>query len=133
MLEYHGWINIRGKAYFVEDDNMDEIVEKIQNYIDNNNWNNGLMSLYPTNGEYFLHFSGFHNHNYSAPHVNLFMEFIADVAQESYGIVYLYDDEAQDIFENKFKVLVLKRGGVTEQADPFLSPYFPEVEDIPME
>ena len=61
------------------------------------------------------------------------MEFIADVAQGSFGIVYLYDDEAQDTFKNKFKVLVLKRRGVTEQADPFLLPYFPEVEDIPME
>ena len=49
MLEYRGWINIRGQAYFVEDDNMDEIIlHHILNFLWSSlqMWLKDLMELY---------------------------------------------------------------------------------------
>jgi Immunity protein 7 len=54
--------------------------------------------------------------------------YISSVAPGSYGILYMHDDEEIG-FENEFRVYVLTRGNLTVHKDPFLSPYFPVVED----
>lgn len=65
MFEYHGQVTIREQAYFVEEGQLERIVEDIKVYIRNTKWNNGVLDITPTNGEYHLLLTGFKNHNYT--------------------------------------------------------------------
>jgi hypothetical protein len=53
---------------------------------------------------------------------------VAASAPWSYGVLYVYDDEAGDD-ANRWIAWVMKRGAVVAQADGFLSPHVGEVED----
>lgn len=55
---------------------------------------------------------------------------IETVANGSYGIIYIRDDENAD-FPNEFEVFVFKRGKCLRSYDRFLSPCVPELEDAP--
>lgn len=50
------------------------------------------------------------------------------MAEGSYGLIYLYDDEAAGR-ENQFQVFSLSRGSVKEFSDFYLSPIVPTIED----
>ena len=54
---------------------------------------------------------------------------IASVASVTYGLLYTMNDE-DAAHPNQFRVWVLARGALVERGDPFLSPYFPAVEDL---
>jgi len=55
-------------------------------------------------------------------------EWLAQNARGSYGLLHLEDNEDQEGFNNQFQVYVLKKGKLTKQNDPFLSPRIPEIE-----
>ncbi len=81
------------------------------------------------NGESQLWIAGFKNHATVLRQELLdLLQYTADVAPGSYGLLYTLDDE-DPIHYNAFRVYVLARGTVTERADPFLSPFVPRVED----
>jgi Immunity protein 7 len=74
--------------------------------------------------------SGQHN-RYRNYVLNLF-EWIAENSLGSYGILYLRDDEnsRRDFdYSNEFRVWTLRKGILTENSDPFLSPCIPTIED----
>lgn len=54
---------------------------------------------------------------------------IGEIAEGSYGLIYLYDDEDTTGKENQFQVFVLARSIVKEVHDTFLSPITPTIED----
>ena len=54
---------------------------------------------------------------------------IGEIAEGSYGIIYLYNDEDTDGKENYFQVFSLARGMIKENLDEFLSPIIPTIED----
>lgn len=59
----------------------------------------------------------------------LVVQLLAVRAPGSYGTVHCHDDDLTHPYKNEFRVFVVARGRVTEQADPFLSPVVPTVED----
>ena len=52
-----------------------------------------------------------------------------EVADSSYGLIYLYNDEDINGKQNQFQVFSLARGIVKENKDPFLSLIIPTIED----
>lgn len=129
MFEYHGWMTIREQPYFVEDEKIGEVIKKIKSYVSRLNWNNGVLDIFVANTHYYLLVTGYKNRNTTESDILDFLNFIAKVAPGSYGLFHLFDDEDKNGKDNKFRVLVLKRGAIVEHEDTFLSPFIPEVED----
>jgi hypothetical protein len=88
------------------------------------------VDLRVLNGQAQLWVSGFKNHTTPLAQnmLGLFTH-IGDVAPGSYGLLYMLDDEDPE-HENRFSVYVLARSTLSEQTDPFLSPFVPLVEDL---
>ena len=77
---------------------------------------------------YLMHLWLAGSHNHGADVVD-FYERVASAAPGSYGVLYLHDDERSVGDRNKWQVYVMRRGEVTEHADPFLTPHVGLVED----
>ena len=129
MYEYHGWANIREDTFFIEEDNISNIIESIRHYILNLKWNSGILDIIPVNGEYHLILSGFSNHSFVEKDIIELYNFVAKISPGSYGLLYVRDDEDTNGNDNRFRVFVLSRGNLCERKDPFLSPFIPVVED----
>ena len=128
MIELHGWVTIR-ETYKViaEEDNEDVIIDKIKSEINNLEWFKPRLKA--LNGEWFIEFTLFANrHNAQTEEVFKFYTRIGELAEGSYGLIYLYDDETEGR-ENQFQVFVLSRGSVKEFSDFYLSPIVPTIED----
>ncbi|TXK84669.1 Imm7 family immunity protein [Paenibacillus sp. N3.4] len=130
MYEYHGWATIQEASYFIEEEeHIDEIIEEIKEYIHELNWRQGDLQIRAVNGEFHLLVSGFSNHNYEEPYLLNLYRFIASKAPGSYGLLYIRDGTDVNGKNNIFRVIVLARGNISEQSDPFLSPCVPVIED----
>lgn len=132
MFEYHGWITLR--ETYANEDNCDEQIEQIsasiKARIDELGADNGLLDLRAINGEYQIHMSGLLNRkSQRADDLLCLYEFIAQSAIGSYGILYVYDDEDVNGYDNEFQVFVMARGKINKHKDIFLSPFIPTVED----
>jgi hypothetical protein len=104
--------------------------ESIEGKIKTLNWMTGLMNLQWVNGSCQINVSGIKNRRgEDSKEINELYQYIAKVAPGSYGLLYEWDDEDLEGFENKFKVKVLKRGKIIAVDDKLLSPIIPEVED----
>lgn len=83
------------------------------------------------NYERVIQFSCSGNHR-STDYENLlfFLTKLTQLLPDSYGLVYWFDDEDPDPnYRNRFRVLVIAKGKISERDDPFLSPYIPTVCD----
>ncbi len=128
MFEYHGWIMVRDTTGEEgEDEQIDTIYSLLQKRIESYAWDIGLLDIRWINLYPHICVAGLNNHKsgYGSDVFDLF-SYVAKIAPGSYGLLYTMDDE---IGENKFRVYVLARGKIEEQADPFLSPFVPVVED----
>lgn len=128
MIELHGWVTIR-ETYKVscEEDNEDIIIHKIKKEIENLSWFKPQIKV--LNGEWFLEFTIFANRkNPQTEEVFKLYTQIGELAEGSYGLIYLYDDEAEGK-ENQFQVFSLSKGSVKEFSDSYLSPIVPTIED----
>ncbi|MFD1886471.1 Imm7 family immunity protein [Paenibacillus wenxiniae] len=131
MYEFHGWTVVHESVTEIDECHLSVIVENIQSYISNLNWSNGLLKLYPANGNYYVSLGGFLNRKtVEATEIMELYQFIADQAPGSYGLLYTLDDEDTEGCENRFKVFVLTRGQLTQKEDSFLSPFVPVVTDV---
>lgn len=82
------------------------------------------------NGDYFMEFSIYANRmNKEVLEAFELYKKIGEMAEGSYGLIYLYDDEAADGKENMFQVFVLARGEVKREKDSYLSPIIPVIAD----
>lgn len=129
MLELHGWVTIREtyKVSFDEEDHVDIVIEKIKNEIDRLSWFKPQIKA--LNGEWFMEFTIYANRlNPQTQEVFQLYEKIGELAEGSYGLIYLHDDEDEGK-GNEFQVHALSRGRVKEFRDTFLSPFIPTVED----
>jgi len=139
MYEYHGWITVRTKYENIETEDEDElllkVVSEIKEHIINLNWGHGILDIRSINTEFHIWTSGYLNHKpleKDSP-VNFF-RYVGRVAPGSYGILYIIDDyDMENNNHNKFKVYVLARGQLTIHEDPFLTPFVPIVESLPMD
>ena len=75
-----------------------------------------------------VHVHGRRNHR--AAGIQWLFEVVAQEAPQSYGLLYVWDQEdpAGLEFENAFRVWRLARGRFTEMPAPFLSPCMPTIE-----
>ncbi len=129
MIELHGWITIREtyKATFKED-TEDIFIDRIKEEIKKLSWFKPQIKA--LNGEWFLEFTIFANRrNSQSEEVFKLYNAIGEMAEGSYGLIYLHDDEA-DGKENQFQVFVLSKGSVKEFSDSYLSPIIPTIEDM---
>ena len=129
MLELHGWVTIREtyKVAFDEEDHEDIVIEKIKNEIDRLSWFKPQIKA--LNGEWFMEFTIYANRpNAQTQEVFQLYEKIGELAEGSYGLIYLHDDEDEGKW-NEFQVYALSRGLVKEFRDTFLSPIIPIIED----
>ena len=128
MIELHGWVTIR-ETYkvTVEEDNEDIIIDKIKKEIENLSWFKPQIKA--LNGEWFLEFSIFSNRkNLQTEEVFKLYTRIGELAEGSYGLIYLHDDEDEER-ANQFQVFSLSKGSVKEFSDFYLSPIIPTIED----
>ncbi len=128
MIELHGWVTIR-ETYKVtfEEDNEGIFIEMIKKEIKNLSWFKPQIKI--LNGEWFLEFTIFANRkNSQTEEVFKLYNRIGELAEGSYGLIYLYDDE--DVGkENQFQVFSLSKGSIKEFRDSYLSPIVPTIED----
>ncbi|MBK5074156.1 hypothetical protein I2492_14175 [Budviciaceae bacterium CWB-B4] len=131
MIEYYGWISLSNSTYESDDVNMASILDKVAIFISERKMEKdpGLIKSHNYNGLYQLLFSGCRNH-LSQDFIDILelYGYIAVIAQGSYGLLYLRNDENIDA-SNEFEVFVLSRGQVIKSKDPFLSPCIPTIED----
>lgn len=130
MIELHGWVTIREtyKATFDEEEKVDLLVKRIQEIIEKSSWFKPEVKA--QNGDWFIEFSIYTNRiNSQTQEVFELYKNIGEIAEGSYGLIYMYNDEDTNGKENQFQVFSLARGIVKENIDPFLSPIIPTIED----
>ena len=128
MIELHGWVTFRDTYKVVWEDNTRTVVGEIQEYINKLYWFKPEIKV--RNGSWYMNFSIFSNRkNSETEEAFALFQKIAEIAEGSYGLIYLYDDEDNTGKENQFQVFVLARGIVKETNDIFLSPIIPTIED----
>lgn len=130
MIELHGWVTIREtyKASFDEEEHLDLLVKRIQDKIMKLSWFKPEIKV--QNGDWFMEFSLYTN-RITKRTLEIFELFkqIGKIAEGSYGLIYLYNDEDLNGKENQFQVFSLARGVIREHRDSFLSPIIPTIED----
>ncbi|QUH28784.1 Imm7 family immunity protein [Vallitalea guaymasensis] len=130
MYEFHGWAVIRETPQVIDEENVDDIAKMIEEYIDNLNWESGILKIFAVNGEYQFIVSGVSNHKTQESEELLGVyKYIAKIAPGSYGLLYVKDDEDTKGLDNEFIVYTLVRGNLSIQKDTFISPFIPIVED----
>lgn len=128
MYQYHGWavlsISVDDESNHIEDSKM---LLQVQNYISKLKDNIDIIEVKAINGQYHFLMTGFANHKIISEYnpINIFRH-IGILASGSYGILYVYDDEDLEYF-NEFRVYVLTRGDISEKSDTYLSPLIPTV------
>ncbi len=128
MIELHGWITFR-ETYKsdLEEDNIDTIMNKISQEIDKMLWFKPQTKV--QNGQKFVQFTIFANRkNLEIEEAFTLFGKVGELAEGSYGLIYLYDDE-EEKKENQFQVFTLSRGKVKQFDDFYLSPIVPIIED----
>lgn len=132
MVELHGWAMIRESfSADSEEDNIEGIVDSLSHEIRKLRIDDKQLRIDFCNGEAIVTATKLANHfSDDVKGILLFFQRIACVASGSSGLLYLYNDEDTDGFDNVFQVFVLSKGSFTLHRDPFLSPYIPTVEEI---
>jgi len=126
MVELHGWVTIRDTPYDVDEDRTDTVAARIQDHMSRIQSSSLVLGMRVLNANYMMWIAGCMNHRTSElDQVLDLMRFIASVGPGSYGLLYIWDDEAT---ENEFRVYRLARGILTEHSDTLLSPCIPTIE-----
>ena len=142
MYSAHGWATIWPSFKnddavddLLEQDQMDALSGQIAAHIQHlglertDQQMNPFAEIRTLNNEVQLWLTGNNNHaQWHEAIVDLF-HYIASVAPGAYGLLYTLNDEDAAL-AHQFRVWVLARGALVERGDPFLSPYFPTVEDF---
>ncbi|VTS06801.1 Uncharacterized protein OS=Leptolyngbya sp. Heron Island J GN=N836_31190 PE=4 SV=1: Imm46 [Tuwongella immobilis] len=130
MFEFHGWATIRVPDPDIDPTRRWELeaiaVARLREAIARADDQFSLFDVRQTGNELIvLYTHGLRNHRFH-PVIELF-QWVATELPDSYGLLYLRDDEAEG-HENEFRVWRLARGVFEERSDPFLSPCTPTVE-----
>lgn len=125
MYEWHGWATLRKTAEVDYYDDPDEtVLSTVQALLAaSDSISNETAKLNSANGAWHVWLAGCHNH--CSPQIVDLFRTLAHTAPGSYGILYLYDDEASDGWDR----WVMRRGGIHKSRDEDLSPHIGMVED----
>ena len=131
MFEFHGWITLRvddsddadiGVLRAREELAIEQLDAAIREHCDDIS----LFEIKRTSNDLLVLVThGLRNHADRGV-VSLY-RWIAENLTNSYGLLYVHDDE-DPVHDNEFRVFKLAKGKLSEHADPFLSPYSPTVE-----
>lgn len=128
MVEMHSWITLRESYKATDEENFEIVLNRVNKKIERLKYSN--LQIKVINGEYFIEFSLYANH--MSPDVKELISFfriIGNIAEGSYGLLYIYDDEDKRSFGG-FRVYRLARGKVRKYSDNLLSPIVPIIEDL---
>lgn len=132
MTEYHLWVTIVSKE--ISDASSKRVIgtsdlDEIRTLVRVKKDFFSSFHFAKINGLDFLMGGGQSNHRGSVVDdlVSLLVE-IADVAPDSYGLLYVRDDEDQRGYQNEFRVWRLVKEKVEECDDKLLSPCIPVIE-----
>jgi hypothetical protein len=131
VYEFHAWLRLAEDPYEDELDRREELVGSLRKALPENP-QHSIFAVLALNGSYQLSMNGFAHRRVRAEAVkfNELIDMVLRIFPASYGLIYERDDETQDPpGGNAFKVRVVRRGIITEVADPFFSPLNPIVED----
>lgn len=133
MFEYHGWVTLRDAPELDDPDRagdclLNSTLSRVRRLIDLDTVQNDLQvaELSQANAAWHLRLSGYRNHR-QQPVIDLWHK-VAETAPASYGLLYVQDDEDPQA-GNEWVAWTMRRGTVTREKDPFLSPVVPVVED----
>lgn len=111
-----------------QEDIKDIFIDRIKEEIKELSWFKPQIKA--LNGEWLLEFTIFANRRNPQSEEDFKLYYaIGEMAEGNYGLIYLYDDEA-DGKENQFQVFALSKGSVKEFSDSYLSPIIPTIEDM---
>jgi len=129
MFEFHGWVTIQDAAGEGDAAATRRAAELIEERAGALGIGPGVADVRWVNGMAQCHVAGFANRRAAGGDdaIALFW-FVAETAPGSYGLLYVQDDE-DPMHGSVFRVGVLRRGRLTWEADPFLSPVVPTIED----
>lgn len=124
MFEFHGWAVLRW------DDSLsgsEEQMAAIQQAADAARSEFSIAEVSRLHNDLtVVHVHGLRNHRVAS--IQRLFEVVAQEAPQSYGLLYVWDEEDELGFENAFRVWRLARGQFTVMPDPFLSPCVPTIE-----
>ncbi|MBP3233645.1 MAG: hypothetical protein J6M65_04380 [Eubacterium sp.] len=127
MVEMHGWATIRDTYKVVDLDNTEKVSKILELEFKTINYLNPELKW--INGECYLQLSLYSNHwSEECDEMLKIYRIIADKAEGSYGLLYVYNDEDRE-FNNEFIIYRLVRGRFEMFNDKLLSPYIPIIED----
>lgn len=127
MVEMHGWVTIRDTYKVVDIDNTEKVTKILELEFKTINYLNPEIKW--INGECCLQLSLYSNHwNEECDEMLKIYRIIADKAEGSYGLLYVYNDEDRE-FYNEFIIYRLVRGKIEIFNDKLLSPFVPIIED----
>ena len=127
MVEMHGWVTIRDTYKVVDTDNTEKVTKILELEFKTINYLNPEMKW--INGECCLQLSLYSNHwNEECDEMLKIYRIIADKAEGSYGLLYVYNDEDRELY-NEFIIYRLVRGKIEIFNDKLLSPFVPIIED----
>lgn len=123
MTEIHAWLVIRA-THLNEDNhpeiNEKEIYDKVEGIISNLKYNE--IKILQRNGLNNINMFLYTNHKTKEADelIETFTK-IAEMATGSYGLLYYWNDEDNDSYDD-YKVLIARKGVVEWKADDFFSP-----------
>ena len=126
MFEFHGWAVVRHHTHDIDPAEQRACWARVLEHIEALNAPVGTISTATHNGMEVVRVDGQHNHRRAWP-IDLFRT-IGRLAPGSYGVLYVQDDE-DPRHGGDFRVWVLRRGSLSEEADRLLSPFVPRCED----
>jgi Immunity protein 7 len=127
MYEFHGWISIRMSPDPQDETESSGVIAQIQEWLNAiPEYGSCIAEWHVLNGSDMVVVQGLLNRprGIDTALAELYAR-VGAAAPGSYGLLYALDDDVQQ----DFTVLVLRRGKVEQQADPFFSPFVPIVED----
>ena len=129
MIEINGWVSIHITADGEEDpDKLKKVISIINRKIQDLAEFNQFFEIKSMNGASTLHIGLNHNHdNGYYKSVYQLLNDIGKIAPGSYGLVHVRNHEDISDF-NKFKVLRIAKGIVTNEEDNLISPCSPIIE-----
>jgi hypothetical protein len=122
MAHLYGWIHI---------EDFQEGSRKVEQMIESLKKPPVFIEKTIMNAVHMVNISACHNHfgDLECEIIQFFHEMATLVDSESYGLLYIYDDEGTNGHPDHFKVYRLAKNGVSEHSDSLLSPYSEKIAD----
>lgn len=131
MYYANGWFCLNDDPREPEQDRIDRAVTALRGEIGSSPALSRFCRIEPVNYETVLTVAmGANRPGADAPALRELIERTAALLPGTYGLLHEYDDERTSFpGGNAFVVTVMRRGSLTQVADPFFSPVNPTIED----